>query len=218
MIKCVIFDMDGVLIDTEPLHYEVWQEVFAERGLIIDFENYKDCIGSTRKFLYELILKNYERDFRDDPSLPKRFIEIKDKFLEEHGIPQIEGVTETVKTLHEKGYKLAVASSSPLRYINFAMEKLGIASCFDLLFSGEQVKNPKPAPDTFLAVSEKLGIAPDECVVIEDSENGSKAAKAANMYCLGFANPHSGDQDLSAANEIFYPFSELLDRIFSLEK
>lgn len=216
MIKCVIFDMDGVLIDTEPLHYKVWQEVFAERGLSIDYENYKDCIGSTRKFLYELILKNYGRDFRDDPTIPKRFIEIKDKFLNENGIPQIEGVVETVKALHEKGYMLAVASSSPLRYINFAMEKLGIASCFDLLFSGEQVKNPKPAPDTFLAVSEKLGISPDECVVIEDSENGSKAARAARMYCFGFANPNSGNQDLSAADEIFYPFGELLKKILSL--
>lgn len=216
MIKCVIFDMDGVLIDTEPLHYKVWQEVFAERGLSIDYENYKDCIGSTRKFLYELILKNYGRDFRDDPTIPKRFIEIKDKFLNENGIPQIEGVVETVKALHEKGYMLAVASSSPLRYINFAMEKLGIASCFDLLLSGEQVKNPKPAPDTFLAVSEKLGISPDECVVIEDSENGSKAARAAGMYCFGFANPNSGNQDLSAADEIFYPFGELLEKILSL--
>ena len=216
MMKCIIFDMDGVLIDTEPLHYKVWQEVFAERGLIIDYENYKDCIGSTRKFLYELILKNYGRDFRNDPTLPKRFIEIKDKFLNEKGIPQIEGVTETVRALHEKGYKLAVASSSPLRYIHFAMEKLGIADCFDLLFSGEQVKNPKPAPDTFLAVSEKLGISPEECVVIEDSENGSRAARAAGMYCLGFANPNSGNQDLSAADEIFYPFIELLGKIHAL--
>lgn len=216
MIKCVIFDMDGVLIDTEPLHYQVWQQVFAERGLTIDYENYKDCIGSTRKFLYELILKNYGRDFRNDPTLPARFIEIKDQFLNEKGIPQIEGVTETVKALREKGYILAVASSSPLRYINFAMEKLGIISCFDLLFSGEQVENPKPAPDTFLAVSEKLGIAPEECVVIEDSENGSRAARAAGMYCLGFDNPNSGNQDLSAADEIFYPFTELLKRICRL--
>lgn len=208
--------MDGVLIDTEPLHYQVWQQVFAERGLTIDYENYKDCIGSTRKFLYELILKNYGRDFRNDPTLPARFIEIKDQFLNEKGIPQIEGVTETVKALREKGYILAVASSSPLRYINFAMEKLGIISCFDLLFSGEQVENPKPAPDTFLAVSEKLGIAPEECVVIEDSENGSRAARAAGMYCLGFDNPNSGNQDLSAADEIFYPFTELLKRICRL--
>ena len=208
--------MDGVLIDTEPLHYQVWQQVFAERGLTIDYENYKDCIGSTRKFLYELILKNYGRDFRNDPTLPARFIEIKDQFLYAKGIPQIKGVTETVKALREKGYILAVASSSPLRYINFAMEKLGIISCFDLLFSGEQVENPKPAPDTFLAVSEKLGIAPEECVVIEDSENGSRAARAAGMYCLGFDNPNSGNQDLSAADEIFYPFTELLKRICRL--
>ena len=89
-------------------------------------------------------------------------------------------------------------------------------NCYTVIVSGEQVENPKPAPDTFLAVSEKLGIAPEECVVIEDSENGSRAARAAGMYCLGFDNPNSGNQDLSAADEIFYPFTELLKRICRL--
>lgn len=215
-MKCIIFDMDGVLIDTEPLHYEIWKQILAERGLEIDYEHYKDCIGSTRTFLFELLLKNYGRDFRNDAELPILFAKLKEKFLNEHGIPKIPGAAETVKILHEKGYTLAVASSSTLPYIEFSMKKLGIDSYFTLLLSGEQVKNPKPAPDTFLAVSEKLNISPKDCIVIEDSSNGSKAAHAAGMYCFGFVNPHSGNQDLSAADQLFHSFDELPEKIFSL--
>lgn len=216
-MKCIIFDMDGVLTDTEPLHYEVWKQVFAERGLEIDYEHYKDCIGSTRLFLCELLLKHYGRDFRNDASLPVRFAELKEQFLNKHGIPEIPGAAQAVKALHKKGYTLAVASSSPLRYIEFSMKELGIDSCFTLLFSGEQVKNPKPAPDTFLAAAKKLNVSPKDCIVIEDSANGSRAAHAAGMYCFGFANPHSGNQDLSAADDIFYDFNELPEKIFSLK-
>lgn len=215
-MKCIIFDMDGVLTDTEPLHYEVWKQVFAERGLEIDYEHYKDCIGSTRLFLCELLLKHYGRDFRNDASLPVRFAELKEQFLNEHGIPEIPGAAQAVKALHKKGYTLAVASSSPLRYIEFSMKELGIDSCFTLLFSGEQVKNPKPAPDTFLAAAEKLNVSPKDCIVIEDSANGSRAAHAAGMYCFGFANPHSGNQDLSAADQIFHSFEELTEKIYAL--
>lgn len=216
MIDCIIFDMDGVLIDSEPLHYKVWKKVFSEYGLTIDFEKYKDCIGSTKSFLYELILKNYGYDCWRNPDLANRFKEVKEQIVKEEGLPEIDGVRKVIHTLHERGYRLAVASSSPLHAIEYTVEKLGLASCFELLCSGEQVKNPKPAPDTFLAVSTKLGISPENCVVIEDSKNGTVAAKAAGMYCLGFANPGSGNQDISAADEIFYPFSMLLEKIEAL--
>ncbi len=216
-MKAIIFDMDGVLTDTEPLHFEVWKQVFAERGLEIDYEHYKGCIGSTRHFLCELLLKYYGKDFRNDSELPIRFAELKEEFLNKNGIPEIPFAAETVKLLHEKGYILAVASSSPLRYIEFSMKKLGIDSCFSLLFSGEQVKNPKPAPDTFLAAAKQLNLAPKDCIVIEDSSNGSKAAHAAGMYCFGFSNPHSGEQDLSAADQIFHDFRELPEKIFALK-
>ena len=216
MKKYVIFDMDGVLVDTEPLHFQVWKQIFAERGLEIDHEHYKDCIGSTNQFLLELILKNYGRDFRNDPSIFVRFTEIKDQYVEENGFPRIEGAAEAVLELHRKGIKMAVASSSPIRYIHLAMENLGIKSCFSVLQSGEQVKNPKPAPDTFLAAAQSLGASPEECVVVEDSTKGTQAARAAGMYCIGFANPHSGNQNLAAADETAYPFASVLDRILKL--
>ncbi len=205
--------MDGVLVNSEPMHFEVWKQVFAEQGLTIDYDHYKGCIGSTVSYLFDLILDGYGRDFHGNDALPARFRELKNIRIKEKGIPRIEGVPETVAALKEKGYILAVASSSPQEYIELITEKLGIAPCFRLLFSAERVARPKPAPDVFLAAARALGVKPEECLVIEDSQNGSRAAKAANMICWGFQNPDSGNQDLSAADRLFYPFPKLLELI-----
>lgn len=211
MIKCVLFDMDGVLVNTEPLHFDLWKKVFRERDIDLEYDKYKGCIGSTNDFLMNLIYENYGLDFRDDPSLVIRFKEMKDELIRQGGIPAVEGAPEIIRALHEKGYRLAVASSSPQMYIDICIKNLGVADCFELLFSAERVPNPKPAPDVFLAVARRLGAAPEDCLVVEDSRNGSLAAKAAGMTCMGFANPDSGNQDLSAADRIFYPLGQLME-------
>lgn len=211
MIKCIIFDMDGVLINTEPLHFSIWQQICKEHGFDLEYEKYKGCIGSTLRFLMDLLHENYGVSFYDDPAVLKRFKELKGDYLGKNGVPPVEGVPEVVAELHRRGYVLAVASSSSQDYIDFSTRELGISRYFDLLFSGERVARPKPAPDIFLEVAKQLGFSPEECLVVEDSCNGSKAAKAAGMSCMGFPNPDSGDQDLSAADKIFYPFSRLIE-------
>lgn len=208
-MNCIIFDMDGVLINSEPMHFSIWQQIFRERGLDVDFAHYKGCIGSTVSYLFDLIVKGYGVDFHGDPTIPARFRELKEARIHLQGIPEIDGVREVIPQLKEAGWQLAIASSSPQHYIEFCTDRLGIGACFDLRFSAERVAHPKPAPDVFLAVAQKLGAAPADCLVVEDSRNGSLAAKAAGMTCLGFANPDSGNQNLSAADRIFYPFREL---------
>lgn len=213
MIKYIIFDMDGVLINSEPLHYKIWKQIFAERGLDIDFEHYKGCIGSTLKTLCDLMLEGYGVNFHGDRTLPAQFKEAKREYIEKNGVPQIEGVFEVIKKLKEMGYCLSVASSSPQEYIELCTEKIGIAQYFEILYSAERVARPKPFPDVFLAVADMMQAKPEECLVIEDSYNGSKAAKAAGMKCLGFANPDSGNQDLTSADRIFYPFGNLIEEL-----
>ena len=211
MDRVLLFDMDGVLLNSESLHFRIWTQIFAERGLAIDFDHYKGCIGSTVAHLMELIYQGYGVDFRGDDSLRVRFAQLKEEYIHTHGVPAVEGAVETIRTLYTQGYRMAVASSSPQHYIELCTDTMGIGNCFELRFSGERVRRPKPAPDIFLAVAEELQVSPAQCVVIEDSFNGSRAAKAAGMVCLGFANPDSGTQDLSAADQIFYPFSDLLN-------
>ena len=211
MEKVILFDMDGVLVNTEPLHYRLWKQVLAERGLDIAFEVYKGCIGANGKRLMELVLEHYGVDYRDDAAIFARYYQLKEENLRYGDIPRIEGVNETLAELQKRGYRMAVASSSTQDYIELCTERAGIGHFFDVRFSAQWVKNTKPAPDVFLAAAEKMGAAPEKCVVVEDSTNGSRAAKTAGMVCLGFANPDSGTQDLSAADKIFYPFSELLE-------
>lgn len=209
MDRTLIFDMDGVLINSESLHYRIWKQIFAEQGLQIDYEHYKGCIGSTVGRLMELIYQGYGVDFREDPRLRVRFAQLKEAYIRDHGVPEVEGVRETLAALHRDGWRMAVASSSPQAYIELCTETMAIKPYFSLLFSGERVSRPKPAPDIFLAAATKLGTQAHSCVVVEDSRNGSAAAKAAGMYCIGFVNPDSGEQDLSAADRLICRFAEL---------
>jgi len=211
--------MDGVLVNTEPLHFRMWTEAFARRGLAIGYEGYKDCIGCTLGFLLELILKNYGRDFRDDKTLFPEAMEIKTEIVEREGYPEIEGVREMLERMKAAGYRMAIASSSPPRFIKMAMDNIGVADYFELLNSGENVAHSKPAPDIYLDTASKLGVKPEECIVLEDSTNGCRAAVAAGMTCVGFYNPDSGVQDLSIACRVidsmddFTP--ELIDELLS---
>jgi magnesium transporter len=135
----------------------------------------------------------------------------KEENLRYGDIPRIEGVNDTLAQLQSRGYRMAVASSSTQDYIELCTDRAGIAHFFDVRFSAERVKNTKPAPDVFLAAAEKMGAAPEDCVVVEDSTNGTLAAKAAGMRCIGFANPDSPGQCLDAADLRIDRFAQLLD-------
>lgn len=211
MIKCIFFDMDGVIVNSEPMHFEVWKQVFAEYGLDVEYDVYKGCIGSNANFLLKLIYDGYGKDLRGETEIHKRFAETKSVYMKEHGLEETTGVKEAVRSLKEKGYRLAVVSSSPQDYIENVIKSVGLSDCFEKLFSGDKIKNPKPAPDVYLAAAEALGVTPEECAVVEDSHNGSKAAKAAGMTCYGYYNPDSGNQDLSITDLVFDDFRKFIE-------
>ena len=212
MLKAVIFDMDGVLINSEPLHYEVDRLLIEELGHELDYEYYKQFIGSTNTHLWTSIkakfkLKETVSQLHDMADKKKR------ELLEKNGYPVINGVFDMVKRLYESGLNLAVASSSPPAYIKEVTEALGIASFFTHLVSGETVENPKPAPDVFLKAAQLLETDSTDCLVIEDSSNGARAAKRAGMVCIGYINDDSGQQDLSMADYLIEGYDSV-DRTF----
>lgn len=207
-VKAVLFDMDGVLINTEPLHYRMWKETFSGRGLEIDYDVYKECIGATDAFLMELIWHHYGRDFRNDKNLAKERAAIEKRLLREEGFPEMPGVRDMLRRLHEAGFLLAVASSSPPERIHDAIIYIGAGQYFSLLNSAENVAHSKPAPDIYLDTAKKLGVIPEECVVLEDSEKGSIAAVSAGMICVGLDNPDSGNQNLERASVIIRTLQE----------
>ncbi len=199
MLKAVIFDMDGVLINSEPVHYRANKELFDTLGIELDYEYYKQFIGSTNTYMWNKMISDLSINKTPEWMNEQAGI-ICRRIVDEEGYDSVEGACELVKDLHSKGYDLAVASSSSPAAIERNIRNMGLYDCFERLVSGEQVKNSKPEPDVFLEAARQLGAAPENCLVVEDSENGSKAVKAAGMVCLGYINPDSGNQNLNQAD------------------
>lgn len=198
-MKAIIFDMDGVMTNTEPVHYKCWKEVLREDGIDLKYEIYKGCIGSTNAFLLDIVKDNYGTVYADPLEVQERMREKKNQFIRKYGLPVMSGIKASVEQLYQAGYQLAVASSSPLYAIESTLDIIGIRPYFVSLTSGNEVENSKPAPDTFVCAMEKLHLSPEECLVIEDSTNGGIAAQAAGMKCVWFHNQDSGDQSIPHA-------------------
>lgn len=209
MLKAVIFDMDGVIIDSEPLHYDFEQNHFSQLNIIVDKDYHNSFVGTTSHYMWQ----NLKDKFRLPQSVEELVSESRSSFLGFlKGLGKLEaipGIPNLVQELHRNNIKIAIASSSPLDMIEYVINILQLDKYFSVLVTGDYVKNSKPKPDIFILAAEKLDIAADECIVIEDSHNGVLAAKAADMKCIGYENPNSGNQDLSAADIIIKDFNLL---------
>lgn len=218
-MKAMIFDMDGVLVNTEPLHYECWKAALADEGIDMSYEVYKPCIGSTVGYLMKLLKAAYGETVSDAETLRARMYAKKEEIVQKDGFPQIPGVKEAIKRFHDEGFRLEVASSSAGYYIGRVLDALEIRQYFECYTSGEEVDHPKPAPDTFVRAMEKLKLKPEDCLIVEDSTNGGKAAAVAGTKCVWFHNPDSGDQQIPhAVLEIASWSQENVEKIIELMK
>ncbi|MCI8466396.1 MAG: HAD family phosphatase [Lachnospiraceae bacterium] len=208
MLKSIIFDMDGVLVNSEPVHYQAYLMALEPWGKTFSYEEYKTYVGTTNAVIIDGLIEKFGLPI-DRDSFNERMKEKKAYLYERDGYPGVEGVPEMLACLKAAGYSLAVASSSPYENIIRATKALGIYSYFDVFVSGESVEHPKPAPDVFLKAAEALKTAPENCLVVEDSCHGVHAAKNAGMASLGFVNPDSGDQDLSCATRLTVSFLQV---------
>ncbi len=208
ILKAVIFDMDGVIIDSEPSHARSAVEVCAKYGINIDVEYCKNFIGSSTKKMCETIVKEFDTDVTAEELLAAMNQGKKD-YVKREGHTIIPGVKDFIKRLYQAGLHLAIASSSSPAEIEDVVKSLGIKKYFDKLVSSSHVAHPKPAPDTFELALSKLGADAKDSIIIEDSSFGVAAAKAAGVACVGFINPNSGNQDLSKADVLLNSFTDL---------
>lgn len=214
MIKGVIFDMDGVIIDSEPLHYKVFMQYASVLGISMTSEEYDTFIGTTNEYIFGFLKEKYHLT-QAVPDLVQDYdAKIKQYLLaSKNSLAPIEGVDDLIKQCYGRDLQLAVASSSAKDRIDLVIDMFGLAPYFTAKISGQQVERSKPAPDIFLLAAATIGLLPEECVVIEDSHNGVTAAKAAGMKCIGYVNPNSGKQDISHADRVIRHFSELNKQI-----
>lgn len=208
-MKAVIFDMDGVIIDSEPIHFYVDQLVFNNvLGMTVTHEYLEKYVGMTNPDMWRDVIDEYGLSRTIDELIDYQ-LAMKLNMLNETDMKPINGIPELLKSLSDHHIPMGIASSSPRPFIECVLNKFNILEVFDVVVSGEEVPNGKPAPDVYLEAASTLDIPPSECVVIEDARNGVTAAKRAGMKCVGYQNPNSGNQDLSLADKIVQSLTEL---------
>lgn len=193
--------MDGVIIDSEPLHFESDRMVMREFGVELTDEELNRFVGVANPQMWAELKDKYNINLTIDELLERQHAN-KLKLLEESQLETISGIDELISDLQKKGIAIALASSSSREFIELVLKKLGIIDCFQVIVSGDDVEKGKPEPDIFLKAAELLKVSPENCIVLEDSEHGVNAAKKAGMKCIGFINPNSGNQDLSKADKV----------------
>jgi HAD superfamily hydrolase (TIGR01509 family) len=209
MIKAVIFDMDGVIMDSESIHYKIEKAILKNNfNEPFEFEDHARFVGQTTQNLWRTICKerNLSQGF-EILSLLDNADYMQE--LKSGDIQPVPGVIELIKRLHEIEIPMIVASSAIRENIEVVTDRFGITKYFQGYVSGQDVERTKPNPDIFLKAAEKLNIEPENCLVIEDAKHGVEAAKAANMFCIGYRNLNSGDQDLSKADMIVDKIDEI---------
>ena len=197
MLKGVIFDMDGVLVDSEEYIREAAMRMFAERGLIVQPEDFIPFIGAGEdRFIGGPAEKyNFPLDLAEDKA---RTYEIYGDLVKD--LQPLTGAREFVRKLKTRGLKLAVASAADKVKVDINLGILSLPSgTFDVVVNGLDVEKKKPDPEMFLLAAKKLGLSNSECLVVEDAVNGVRAAKAAGSKCLGITTSFTPD-DLHEAD------------------
>lgn len=207
-MNTVIFDMDGVLVDSEYSFFQAKSRILRENGIEVPESYHYPFMGTTGEFMWTEIKKDFAL-----PLSVAEYVEKMNQYREEiitaNGVRPIPGAKDLVKRFFAAGFKLGLASGSRKSEVEHNLAELKLTAYFNQRISAEEVEHSKPAPDVFLRAAELLDSVPADCLVFEDTRNGSRAAKAAGMYCIGFANPAYPTQDLSAADEVIDDFSRV---------
>jgi len=205
-LEAVLFDMDGVIIDSEPLWTEAERRFLARRMLEYSPQLKTVMMGRDAKEAVRLLIDYYSLSESVEEVTAER-IQLVTELFKEHLQP-VPNVLQLLRSLKEKGIRTGMATSSPEQLVRLAVDKLGIAGLFDLIMSGDQVEQGKPAPDIYLAAAKKIGVDPEHCLVIEDAPLGVAAAKAAGMSCLAISTSADG-AELTMADKVVRDFEKV---------
>lgn len=204
-----IFDMDGIIIDSEPVHSKAKMDTFAHYGIPFQEKDLIHYMGMNSHDGFQKILKDYH--CTDIPLQEMidykhhRYMEV----LKKGDIQPIAGTVDLIKQLYATGMPLALATSSWRPSMETVLSRFGISDYFQVKIAGDEVKVSKPDPTIYLLAAKGIGVKPEDCAVLEDTKAGITAAKRAGMYCIAYHNPNSGNQDLSDADWIVEHISDI---------
>ncbi|WP_372641371.1 hexitol phosphatase HxpB [Ancylomarina sp.] len=183
MIKAVIFDMDGLLIDSEPFWRISQKNLFSKRGINLNESDFESFMGKRIDEVVAIIYSRYPNQSKTQAETAVEIVDGVIKLVKERGLV-LPGVIKTLESLQKQNYKIGLASSSNLRIIKSVLKKLGIESYFEVVHSAQFEEYGKPHPQIFISTAKMLGVSPSECLVMEDSFHGVIAALAASMKCV----------------------------------
>ena len=209
MIQTVIFDMDGVIVDTEPIHHYAYFQQFSELNIAVTEEMFTSFMGLSTRNTFQKLKELFPLEQEVEDLIQRKRTIFNDAFDTKKDLELLDGVEKLIKDLHTNGMELIVASSASKVTIDRVFKRFHLHQYFTHIVSGEDFPNSKPHPAIFEFAAD-LSIAPKEnCIVIEDSTNGIIAAKAAEIFCIGYNSEHSERQDLSRADVVVNHFDEL---------
>jgi len=202
MLKAVLFDMDGVIVDTEPLHRKAYFLMFKDMGIHVTEQMYTSYTGQSTINICKQLVGHFNLD-----TDPKTLVAIKRKhfkylFENDTSLQLLDGVLDLIKNYHKNGLTLVLASSASMPNINRIFERFDLDQYFVAKLSGADLKESKPHPEIFIKAAQAAGQPKEQCMVIEDSSNGIKAANDAGIFVIGYDSTHSTDQDYSRADKV----------------
>jgi beta-phosphoglucomutase len=203
-VQAVILDMDGLMIDTESIYKRAWQKAAADLGFPLDDAFYFTLIGQPNPACEAIIMKHYGNEF-PLPAFRHRWPELWQIDVEAHGIPAKPGLHELLTFLDENGIPYAVATSSDQEYTSLSLRAAGLDGKFRQIITGDQIRRGKPAPDIYLESARRLGVLPEHCVAVEDSDAGIIAARSAGIIPVMVPDLKSPSPEARAAAFVVVP-------------
>lgn len=208
-LKAIIFDMDGVLVNTEPHHVIIEKRLFASLNLKISNEEHNSYMGKSSEQMWREIILNHNLSQKAEELAELNTAKILSYFCDLPEIELMPGIVDLLEKVWVKGIPMAVASSSEAKTIEIILSRTGLNKYFLHKVSSGSVGKSKPEPDIYVYTARLLCVKPEECLVVEDSANGIKAAKSANMVCIAFKGVNSVIQNQDLADDFIEDFSVL---------
>jgi HAD superfamily hydrolase (TIGR01509 family) len=215
MIQTVIFDMDGVIVDTEPVHSYAYFQHFTELNIAVSPAMFTSFMGNSTRNTFQKLKELFPIELEVEDLIQRKRTIFNDAFDNKEDLYLIEGVEKLIKDLHQNGMQLIVASSAAKVTIDRVFRRFNLHQYFTHIVSGEDFPNSKPHPAIFEFAADLSIASKENCIVIEDSTNGVIAAKAAGLFCVGYNSENSKLQDLSLADVVVNHFDDLSFQLIS---